>query len=314
MLLAETVVTLKVAALMVPVRLMFVPLNVVALTFAALMVPVISAFVPLNVVALIVPVRLAFVPLNVAALTLFALTSPVNDALCPVIVPVVERPPLAVSMPVPNVKLPDGMVISLFNSTDPPTVTVLLKLAALLTDSFEHVRSLPSYHPPAFARTQGYVATVSPPMVMLPAETLVTLKVAVLVTLRLVKLPLVPDIVAALIVPILVMSVDVMPVSVVDRFVMSFMECVCPARATLLPPTVIEENVPVDLVMAFYVTPVKAVFIADTEADTAEMSPLRVVREALRPVTCAIVWVCPSNATALPFTVNELASMVEKVT
>lgn len=82
----------------------------------------------------------------------------------------------------------------------------------------------------------------------------------------------------------------------------------------MLPPTVIEENVPVDLVMAFYVTPVKAVFIADTEADTAEMSPLRVVREALRPVTCAIVWVCPSNATALPFTVNELASMVEKVT
>lgn len=82
----------------------------------------------------------------------------------------------------------------------------------------------------------------------------------------------------------------------------------------MLPPTVIEENVPVDLVMAFYVTPVKAVFIADTEADTAEMSPLRVVREALRPVICAIVWVCPSNATALPFTVNELASMVEKVT
>ena len=151
-------------------------------------------------------------------------------------------------------------------------------------------------------------------MVMLPADTLVTLKVAVLVTLRLVKLPLVPDIVAALIVPVLVMLVYVMPVRLAARLVTSAMECVCPARATLLPPTVIEENVPVDLVMAFYVTPVKAVFIADTEADTAEMSPLRVVREALRPVICAIVWVCPSNATALPFTVNELASMVEKVT
>lgn len=158
---------------------------------------------------------------------MFALTSPVNDALCPVIVPVVERPPLAVSMPVPNVKLPDGMVISLFNSTDPPTVTVLLKLAALLTDSFEQVRSLPSYHPPAFARTQGYVATVSPPMVMLPADTLVTLKDAVLVTLRLVKLPVVPDIVAALIVPVLVMLVYVMPVRLAARLVTSAMAWVC---------------------------------------------------------------------------------------
>ena len=76
----------------------------------------------------------------------------------------------------------------------------------------------------------------------------------------------------------------------------------------------IEENVPVDLVMVLLVTPDKAVLIADTEAERVEMLPLRVVKEASSPVTCAIVWVCPSNATALPFTVNELASRVEKVT
>ena len=95
---------------------------------------------------------------------------------------------------------------------------------------------------------------------------------------------------------------------------MSEAECECPTRATLLPPTVIEENVPVDLVMAFCVTPVKALLIAETDADTVAMFPLRVDSEALSPVTCDIVWVCPSNATALPFTVNELASRVEKVT
>lgn len=89
------------------------------------------------------------------------------------------------------------------------------------------MRSVSSYHPPAFAKTQGYVATVSPPMVMFPADTLVTLNVAVLVTLRLVKLPLVPDIVAALIVPVLVMLVYVMPVRLAARLVTSAMACVC---------------------------------------------------------------------------------------
>ena len=107
------------------------------------------------------------------------------------------------------------------------TVTLLWNNAELATVSFEQVRSLPSYHPPAFARTQGYVATVSPPMVMLPADTLVTLKVAVLVTLRLVKLPVVPDIVAALIVPVLVMLVYVMPVRLAARLVTSAMAWVC---------------------------------------------------------------------------------------
>ena len=58
-----------------------------------------------------------------------------------------------------------------------------------------------------------------------------------------------------------------------------------------VPVTVRLVNVPVDLVMAFYVTPVNAVPIADTEEDTVAMSPLRVDREALSPVTSAIVWV-----------------------
>ena len=58
-----------------------------------------------------------------------------------------------------------------------------------------------------------------------------------------------------------------------------------------VPVTVRLVNVPVDLVMAFYVTPVNAVLIADTEEERVEMSPLRVDREALSPVTSAIVWV-----------------------
>ena len=124
----------------------------------------------------------------------------------------------------------------------------------------------------------------------------------------------VPLIVGALTYPVLDILAYVMPVKDALRLTTSFMEWVCPERATLLPPTVIEENVPVDLVMAFYVTPDKAVFIAETDADTVAMFPLRVVREASRPVTCDMVWTCPSKATALPFTVNELASRVEKVT
>ena len=172
---------------------------------------------------------------------MFALTSPVNDALCPLIVPVVERPPFAFSTPALTTSPPALTVRPPAFTRTPPeltvrpllavsildTVTLLWNNAELATVSFEHVRSLPSYHPTAFARTQGYVATVSPPMVMLPADTLVTLKDAVLVTLRLVKLPVVPDIVAALIVPVLVMLVYVMPVRLAARLVTSAMAWVC---------------------------------------------------------------------------------------
>ena len=246
---------------------------------------------------------------------MFALTNPVNDALCPIIVPVVERPPFAFRTPAFTTSPPALTVRPLLAVSILETVTLLWNTAELVAVSFAHVRSVPGVHPLlTLARTQGYVATTSPLMVMFPAETVVTLKVAVSATLRLVKLPVVPDIVAALIVPVLVMSVYVMPVIVADRPVTSLMECLWPERATLLPPTVIEENVPVDLAMAFYVTPDRTVFIAETDADTVAMFPLRVVREASSPVTCAIVWTCPSSATALPFTVNELASRVEKVT
>ena len=72
-------------------------------------------------------------------------------------------------------------------------------------------------------------------------------------------------------------------------------------------------NVPEVFVMVLDVIPDKAALIADTEAERVEMLPLRVDREALSPVTCDIVWVCPSNATALPFTVRELASIAENV-
>lgn len=125
--------------------------------------------------------------------------------------------------------------------------------------------------------------------------------------------PVVPLTVAALIVPVLVMLVYVMPVSVVAKFMTSFMECVCPSIATLLPPTVIEENVPSVLVMAVSVIPESFASIAETDADTVAMFPLRLVREASSPVTYAIVWVCPSNATALPFTVNDDAWRLENV-
>lgn len=124
-------------------------------------------------------------------------------------------------MPPEVTVIPLFAVIPLLAVSSLDTVTASWNVAVLVATSWEQVRSFPSYHPPAFARTHSYVATVFPPIVMFAADTVVTLNVAVLETLRLVKEP-----VAAVIVPVFVMSVCVIPDNVVDRFVTSFMECV----------------------------------------------------------------------------------------
>ena len=95
-------------------------------------------------------------------------------------------------------------------------------------------------------------ATFEPPTVKAFAEMVVAVNDAVPVTFKLVKEP-----VAAVTVPVFVMSVYVIPDNVVDRFVTSFMECVCPERATLLVPTLRVVNVPVFFVMAVDVMPLR---------------------------------------------------------
>jgi hypothetical protein len=113
-------------------------------------------------------------------------------------------------------------------------------------------------------------ATFEPPTVKAFAEIVVAVNDAVPVTFKLVKEP-----VAAVTVPVFVMSVYVIPDNVVDRFVTSFMECVCPERATLLVPTLRVVNVPVFFVMEVSVIPESFVSIA--------------LKEAESPVTSAIV-------------------------
>lgn len=95
-------------------------------------------------------------------------------------------------------------------------------------------------------------ATFEPPTVKASAEMVVAVNDAVPVTFKLVKEP-----VAAVTVPVLVMSVYVIPVNVVDRFVTSFMECVCPDKATELPPTVNEDATMADALTV----PVKLPFV-----------------------------------------------------
>lgn len=114
-------------------------------------------------------------------------------------------------------------------------------------------------------------ATFEPSTVKASAEMVIAVKLAA-ETFKLVKEP-----VAAVIVPDFVMSVYVIPDNVADRFVTSFMEWVCPERATLLVPTLRVVNVPEVFVMEVSVIPESFVSIA--------------LKEAESPVTYAIVWV-----------------------